>query len=78
MNNVDLIQHAITAMTRDPDRRWQAVAELLGGGPLGYARMIESHPDRDQMALRYPDASRAVAVARAYLVADAAEDTDAR
>lgn len=67
MDDVELIEKASAAMRRDSDPRWRAVSELLIGSPLGYARMLANHPERERLALNYPDAARAVAVAREYL-----------
>lgn len=65
-----LIEQAAEAMRGDPDTRWHAVAELLGGGPLGYAQMIDRHPNRERMIATYQDGSRGVEVARTYLAAE--------
>lgn len=62
-----LIEQAAEAMRADTDPRWHAVAELMTGGPIGYAQMIDRHPDRERMIRNYQDASRAAEVARAYL-----------
>jgi hypothetical protein len=62
-----LIRQAVDAMRNDPDPRWHAVADLMSGGPLTYAQMIDGHPDRDRMIRNYQDASRGADVARAYL-----------
>lgn len=64
-NRADIISEAIDQMRADPDPRWQAVADLLDGSPLGYARLL----DRNQRLApaNYPDADRGVAVANAYL-----------
>ncbi|MFG2046081.1 hypothetical protein ACGFIW_01455 [Micromonospora sp. NPDC048935] len=61
----DIIREAIDQMRNDPDPRWQAVADLLGGGPLSYASLLDRNPT--QRPSDYPDADRAVAVATAYL-----------
>lgn len=69
MRYAEEIQTAIDAMRQDADSRWHAVADLLAGGPLGYARLIDNRPEseRRQYAVNYPDAHRAVLVARDYL-----------
>jgi hypothetical protein len=67
VTDVELIEAAVSAMRRDPDPCWRAVAELLAGGPLGYARLIAVNPNPARVAANYPDAARGVQVARAYL-----------
>jgi hypothetical protein len=62
-----LIEEAAAAMRQDPDPRWHAVADLLEGGPLGYAHLVDIRDNPAQFATRYPDLGRGVAVARAYL-----------
>lgn len=69
MRYADDIQTAIDAMRQDSDRRWHAVADLLAGGPLGYARLIDnrSEAERAKYVSQYPDAERGLVVALAYL-----------
>jgi hypothetical protein len=64
---VPLIEQAAKRMAADPDSRWHAVATLLLGGPISYARLLDGHPNRERMLADYPDAPRAAEVARAYL-----------
>jgi hypothetical protein len=65
MNRTDAILEAIMQMRNDPDPRWHAVADLLAGGPLSYASLLDRNPRQDPS--NYPDADRAARVAEAYL-----------
>ncbi len=64
-NRAKKIRAAASAMRADADPRWHAVADLLEGGPLGYAALLDGNPR--QNPANYPDADRAIAVADAYL-----------
>lgn len=63
----DTLEAAIQAMRESSDTRWHAVADLLAGGPLGYARMAENRADPARYARNYPDLERALLVAHAFL-----------
>ncbi|MEU4558447.1 hypothetical protein AB0F72_08655 [Actinoplanes sp. NPDC023936] len=63
----DTITAAIAALRESTDTRWHAVADLLAGGPLGYAQLTEGRDDPARFAANYPDLQRALLVAHAYL-----------
>jgi hypothetical protein len=63
----DTIEVAIKAMRESTDTRWHAVADLLAGGPLDYARMTDNRPDPAAFAANYPDLQRGLLAALAYL-----------
>ncbi len=67
MTDVELIVSAAEAMRVDPDPRWHPVADLIESNPLRYAQLAARHPQAVGRTRGYPDAGRAVAVARAYL-----------
>ena len=67
MPYADTIESAVAAMRESTDTRWHAVADLLAGGPLGYARMADIRPHPAAFARNYPDLERGLLVAHAYL-----------
>lgn len=59
MTNAQILRQAIDAMRTDHDTRWHAVADLLAGAPLSYAR--------NPACASYSAVVDGVKVARAYL-----------
>ncbi len=63
----DTLTAAINAMRESSDTRWHAVADMLAGGPLSYARLADGRDNPTAYARNYPDLLRAMVVAQAFL-----------